>query len=165
MNDSKEFDLNSQVNRIKNKVEEFKRIDDNSHNLLNLYFDQLVEEINEQSYVAYRMLSDHFDAMSNAVMCMKNELLQNVPNESLKTRMTFWTMNVEELFETNTWSPKQCVDLLKQQQEITALVTRKFYEYTDFKKAMLVPIKDNIDMCSIFGQLILKDCFHLVIYR
>lgn len=164
MNESKEVDFHRLIAKMEDKLEEFKIIKDNSHNLLNFYFDKLFKEINEQSYEAYKMLSDHFNKMLNAVRLMKNELLENVPNEPMNTRMIFWTMNAEEFLDTNNWSPSQCFNLFKQEQDITAVVTKKFFEYMDFKKVLLTPIRDNLDMNSLFGQLILKDFFYLVLY-
>lgn len=163
MNESKEVDTNRLIVRIEKKLEEFKRISDNSHGLISFYFDQLIEEINEQSFEAYRLLSDHFNNMTNSLLRIKNDLIKSLPNEPMNTRMVYWSMNAEELLESNNCSSRQCVDLFKQEQEITAIVTRKLYEYMDYKKILLAPIKEHIDLGPIFGRLIEKDCFHLVI--
>lgn len=162
MNESKEFDFHRLISKMEDKLAEFKQINDNSHNLLNFYFNKLFHEINEQSLVALKMLSDHFNKMLNAVKSIQKGALENVPNESMNTQMSVWTLNAEEFLDTNNWCPSQGFNLFKQEQEITALVTKKFYQYMNFKKVLLTPIKEDLDMNSSFGKLILKDFFYMV---
>lgn len=148
--------------RLEAKYDEFSKVDDSAHNLINFYFDNIFKEIDEQLFSANYMVSDHFNNLTYKVEELRDKILNTIPDECLNTDMKNVVDKISDYLQNDKNSLRQCLSLIKEEQNISALIARKLNEYLDFKKIVLTPIKKDSNLNEIFGSLIEKDNFHLV---